>query len=92
MPVFLKSEGPFSFYDHSLRYGHTKEEEQMTVTDKAALAALHRYEKDLLKLQQQRQNEKQTFFGNIELARQQAKATQEQNAHNRRTNQDYINQ
>lgn len=42
----------------------------MTVTDKAALAALQRYEKDLLKLKQTREHEKNTFFGNIELARQ----------------------
>jgi hypothetical protein len=52
MPVFLRSDGPFSYYDHSLRYGHTQDEKQMTVTDKAALAALQRYEKDLMRLKQ----------------------------------------
>jgi hypothetical protein len=44
VPVFLKSDGPFSFYDHSLRYGHTQDEKSETITDKAKLAALHRYE------------------------------------------------
>jgi hypothetical protein len=52
MPAFLRSDGPFSYYDHSLRYGHTADDKAMTVTDKAALAALQRYEKDLMKLKQ----------------------------------------
>jgi len=41
----------------------------MTVTDKAALAALQRYEKDLLKLKQTREGEKNTFYGNLEMGR-----------------------
>lgn len=73
MPVFLRSDGPFSFYDHSLRYGHTNDEKQMTVTDQAALAALQRYEQDLVKLKQQRDNEKSQFYNNLEMGRSQAR-------------------
>jgi hypothetical protein len=41
----------------------------MTVTDKASLAALQRYENDLLKLKQQREAEKNEFYNNLELGR-----------------------
>jgi hypothetical protein len=45
IPVFLKSDGPFSMYDHSLRYvGQNIPSLEPTITDKASLAALHRYE------------------------------------------------
>jgi hypothetical protein len=56
--VFLKSDGPFANYDHSLRYGNIQASEDMTVTDKSALAALQRYEHDLLKLKDKRVSEK----------------------------------
>lgn len=92
MPVFLRSDGPFSYYDHSLRYGHTNEERQMTVTDKAALAALQRYEKDLLRLKQQRESEKNQFYNNIELGRAQAKEAKDQTTTNLKLNQTFINQ
>ena len=92
MPVFLRSDGPFSYYDHSLRYGHTNDEKAMTVTDKAALAALQRYEKDLMRLKQQRQNEKDTFYNNLELGRAQAKEARDQTNTNLKLNQTFINQ
>jgi len=92
MPAFLRSDGPFSYYDHSLRYGHTQDDKAMTVTDKAALAALQRYEKDLMKLKQQRESEKDTFYGNLNLGRAQAKETHEQNKTNLKMNQTFINQ
>lgn len=92
MPAFLRSDGPFSYYDHSLRYGHTQDEKAMTVTDKAALAALQRYEKDLLRLKQQREAEKNQFYNNIELGRQQAKEARDQTLHNLKMNQSFINQ
>jgi len=44
MPAFLRSEGPFSVYDHSLRYVHREPE---TCTDKATMAAVKRYENDI---------------------------------------------
>ena len=56
MATFLKSDGPFAIYDHSLRHAET--ETNPTVTDKVALAALHRYENELLRLQQLREAEK----------------------------------
>jgi hypothetical protein len=59
MPAFMKSDGPFNFYDHALRYANSNSETPSeTVTDKAALQALHRYEKDLLKLKERREAEK----------------------------------
>lgn len=50
MPAFLRSEGPFSVYDHSLRYSHnnpTTAQGDETITDKATLAAVKRHEDDL---------------------------------------------
>jgi hypothetical protein len=41
------------------------------VTDKAAIQALVRYEKDLIALQKRRESEKNTFFDNIALANEQ---------------------
>jgi len=74
MPAFMKSDGPFTFYDHALRYANSSSE---TVTDKAALQALHRYEKDLLKLKERREAEKTQFFGNIEHAQRQHREKQD---------------
>ena len=56
--TFFKSEGPFNNYDHSLKIGQVADEAALTVTDKAALAALRRYEQDLLRLQHARETEK----------------------------------
>jgi hypothetical protein len=59
MPAFLKSEGPFAIYDHSLRHvDENVSDAKPTVTDKTALAALHRYENELVRLKQLREAEK----------------------------------
>lgn len=59
MPAFLRSEGPYAMYDHSLRHvDPTVSETKPTVTDQAALAALHRYEKELVNLKNLREAEK----------------------------------
>lgn len=92
MPVFLKSDGPFAYYDHSLRYGHTQDEKQMTVTDKAALAALQRYENDLLRLRDKREGEKNQFYNNIELGKAQQQEAYLQTKQNLKLNQTFINQ
>lgn len=62
MPAFLRSEGPFSVYDHSLRY---QPKEPETVTDKATMQAVKRYENDLDQLQSQRQKEKTDFYARM---------------------------
>jgi hypothetical protein len=61
---FLRSEGPFAIYDHSLR--HAESDNHPTVTDKVALAALHRYENELLRLKQLKETEKAQFINNIQ--------------------------
>ena len=67
MPVFLRSEGPFAMYDHSLRQAAPDAQDpQMTVVDQAALAALHRYENELVRLKELREAEKAQFINNIE--------------------------
>lgn len=59
MPAFLKSDGPFAMYDHSLRHiGANQNPSNMTVVDKASLAALHRYEEELVKLKELREKER----------------------------------
>lgn len=59
MPVFLRSEGPFALYDHSLRHiDVTTSDVQPTVVDQATLAALHRYENELIRLKELREAEK----------------------------------
>jgi phosphatidylethanolamine-binding protein (PEBP) family uncharacterized protein len=40
----------------------------MTVTDRATMAAVHRYENELLKLKTQREEEKAQFYGNLALS------------------------
>jgi hypothetical protein len=51
LPTFLKSEGPFAMYDHSLRYnGAALKPNEPSITDKATVAAIHRYENDLFEL------------------------------------------
>lgn len=67
MPVFLRSEGPFAMYDHSLRHIDTSATDaQPTVVDQAAMAALHRYENELIRLKQLREAEKAQFINSIE--------------------------
>lgn len=58
MPAFLRSEGPFSMYDHSLRYDGSTNAGEPSVTDKATVAALRRYENDLANLKNLREKEK----------------------------------
>lgn len=51
MPTFLKSEGPFANYEHSLRHlDASVPENAPTVTDHTALLALRRYENELIRL------------------------------------------
>ena len=55
MPVFLRSEGPFALYDHSLRHIDVNTSDvQPTVVDQATLAALQRYENELIRLKELR--------------------------------------
>ena len=59
MPVFLRSEGTFALYDHSLRHIDANATDvQPTVVDQATLAALHRYENELVRLKELREAEK----------------------------------
>lgn len=67
MPVFLRSEGPFALYDHSLRHVDPNTADvQPTVVDQATLAALHRYENELVRLKELREAEKAQFVNSIE--------------------------
>jgi hypothetical protein len=51
MPAFLKSDGPFSMYDHSLKVDGGKAPSNLpTVTDKATSDALRRYEQEIISL------------------------------------------
>ena len=59
MPAFLKSDGPYAMYDHSLRHIEpSASDAKPTVTDQAALTALHRYETELVNLKNLREAEK----------------------------------
>lgn len=54
-------------YDHSLRHiGPDAPDVNPTVVDQAALAALHRYENELVRLKELREAEKAQFINNIE--------------------------
>lgn len=67
MPAFMRSEGPFALYDHSLRTMKPDfPESEPTVTDQAALKALQRYEGELQRLKQLREAEKAIFINSIE--------------------------
>ena len=88
----MKSDGPFTFYDHALRYANSSSETpNETVTDKAALQALHRYEKDLLKLKERREAEKTQFFDNIAHAQRQHREKQTQVKETYLSHQDFLN-
>ena len=68
MPVFLRSEGPFSIYDHSLRYLKQQPDKPhiQTVTDQTTMQALKRHEQDLQALKCKRESEKSSFYNGIE--------------------------
>lgn len=85
MPVFLKSEGPFAMYDHSLRHMKpTQSANRMTVVDQASVAALQRYEKELVQLKELREKEKAQFIHNIELSKWKAREALNERAANTR--------
>lgn len=67
VPVFLRSEGPFSIYDHSLRYLKQQPEKthNQTVTDQTTMQALKRHEAELQALKDKRESEKNNFYNNI---------------------------
>lgn len=54
-------------YDHSLRYEGSTNAGEPSVTDKATVAALRRYENDLANLKNLREKEKSSFYANIAL-------------------------
>jgi len=56
------------------------------------LAALQRYEKDLMRLKQQRESEKNQFYHNINLGTAQAKEARDTTNTNLKLNQTFINQ
>ena len=92
VPVFLRSEGPFSIYDHSLRYLKQQPEKVHgeTVTDQTTMQALKRHEQDLQALKAKREHEKNTFYNNI--AEEHRLMTEAMNNHksNMRANQSFI--
>ena len=91
MPVFLKSEGPFSMYDHSLRHIPLDQDgNQMTVVDQASLQALRRYEQELIRLKELREKEKAHFVHNIELGKAQAREAYKERMINLKQNQQHI--
>lgn len=51
MPAFLRSEGPFSIYDHSLRYDKNLAPQDNTLTDKVTIEAIKRFENDISNLE-----------------------------------------
>lgn len=53
MPAFLRSEGPFAVYDHSLRYGQ-KDYGEPTQVDLCLQKGLERHEDSIASLQQRR--------------------------------------
>ena len=67
MPCFLRSEGPFAIYDHSLRYVKTTPDRPVgvTVTDKTTAQALQRHEQELADLKAKRESERDTFYNGI---------------------------
>lgn len=68
VPVFLRSQGPFAIYDHSLRYQGVPSETnsgQKTVTDQTTMKALQRHEREIEALRLKREGEKDVFYQNI---------------------------
>lgn len=54
-PTFLKSHGPFGFYDHCSKNGHGSSHK------KAASMAKHRFQQELLRIKQIREQQKDDF-------------------------------
>ena len=54
-PTFLKSHGPFGFYDHCAKNGHGGSHK------KAAQMAKHRFQQELLRIKQIREQQKDDF-------------------------------
>jgi hypothetical protein len=70
IPSFLKSEGPFAVYDHSLKsLKQNQTFDVKTVVDHAQLAALRRYEKQIMELGRLREKEKAQFIANVDFDR-----------------------
>jgi hypothetical protein len=91
MPVFLRSEGPFAMYDHSLRQvGAETSDKEPTQVDQANLAALHRYENELVRLKELREAEKAQFINNIEQQKHHMREQYNQRNQTLKHNQDFI--
>lgn len=87
MPVFLRSEGPFAMYDHSLRHvDPSAPHDAPTVVDQAALAALHRYENELVRLKELRESEKANFINSIEQQKHQMREAYKERGINQKQN------
>jgi len=70
-------------YDHSLRHiDSSVSDKRPTVTDQAALAALHRYENELIHLKKLREAEKAQFINNIEHSKAQMREAREHKMEN----------
>jgi len=95
VPVFLKSQGPFAIYDHSLRYHGVPSETNSghkTVTDKTTLKALQRHEQEIEALRQKREGEKDVFYQNINNERRQMLEASLDHKRNMKANQAVIEQ
>lgn len=92
VPAFLRSEGPFSIYDHSLRYLKQQPEKthNQTVTDQTTMQALKRHEQDLQNLKNKREGEKDTFYNNIREEHRLMVEAINNHASNNKANQSYI--
>ncbi len=92
VPAFLRSEGPFAIYDHSLRYVKATPEKPApaTVTDKTTLQALKRHEQDLAALKAKRESEKATFYHGISEERRLMAEAAANHKNNLRANQEFI--
>ena len=68
VPTFLKAEGPFIIYNHSLRNGQSKISAKplLTSPEYAAQNALKRHEEELLNLKILRENQKRQFYCQID--------------------------
>lgn len=73
MPAFMRAEGPFHIYEHSLRYNKNPSSEQ-TCSDMVTSQALKRYENQISDLQKLREKERDSFYESMKDADQKAKA------------------
>jgi len=93
VPVFLRSQGPFAIYDHSLRYHGVPSESNKgnkTVTDHTTLQALQRHEHEIESLRLKREGEKDVFYKNINNERRQMLEASLEHKRNMKANQDLI--